>query len=437
MKMQIYLFIVILFYSLSASTQLIQPRQAPDTWDGEGKKFTDDYTVILEDRESFENFLEMSLKHSFGKVKRSPWSDSYWPTYMGSISTRYLSPERPSEKDSWDAHYDFYNFNPPETLIEQKRIFELSPAEKYDLLVEDQEWSVTEYLWDKGRRKFEQSGFVPTWWGLCHGWAAASQLGLPVPKKNVLLVDRHDNVIEFTRFDIQALVSYMWARPYGENLFTGRRCYTDSPKKDGKKVIDPPCFDVNPKTWHLSLVNRVGRYNQSLIMDTSHGAEVWNYVVDHYSIKYFNPQTREFSPQLSESVVSLADYPADPFEGHRAEATTHIVGVMMDVFHPAAIVPHNEGYKEPKLDAKRYVYDLELDAQGNVVGGEWYGDHPDFLWLFPEKYNPFIENYAGPHNQLAELEVRLSEKEIKDAESYSKKGLVSPSIIYKILHKSL
>jgi hypothetical protein len=29
----------------------------------------------------------------------------------------------------------------------------------------------------------------------------------------------------------------------------------------------------------------------------------------------------------------------------------------------------------------RYIYDLELDEQGNIIGGEWYqSKHPDFIW---------------------------------------------------------
>ena len=39
----------------------------------------------------------------------------------------------------------------------------------------------------------------------------------------------------------------------------------------------------------------------------------------------------------------------------------------------------------PRQDAiktVRYIYDLELDAQGNILGGEWYANaHPDFLWV--------------------------------------------------------
>ena len=32
------------------------------------------------------------------------------------------------------------------------------------------------------------------------------------------------------------------------------------------------------------------------------------------------------------------------------------------------------------------MYDLELDAKGNIVGGEWYTNaHPDFLWVPDQK----------------------------------------------------
>ena len=39
-------------------------------------------------------------------------------------------------------------------------------------------------------------------------------------------------------------------------------------------------------------------------------------------------------------------------------------------------VPH-----EDKLKVVTYWYDLELDEDNNIVGGEWYTNrHPDFLW---------------------------------------------------------
>ena len=32
----------------------------------------------------------------------------------------------------------------------------------------------------------------------------------------------------------------------------------------------------------------------------------------------------------------------------------------------------------------RYLYTLELDSTGKIIGGEWHQNaHPDFLWLAP------------------------------------------------------
>ena len=32
----------------------------------------------------------------------------------------------------------------------------------------------------------------------------------------------------------------------------------------------------------------------------------------------------------------------------------------------------------------QYLYDLELDAEGTIIGGEWlHQAHPDFLWTPP------------------------------------------------------
>ena len=40
--------------------------------------------------------------------------------------------------------------------------------------------------------------------------------------------------------------------------------------------------------------------------------------------------------------------------------------------------------RDLQLTRQDYYYDLELDAAGKVIGGEWYTrDHPDFLWTPP------------------------------------------------------
>jgi hypothetical protein len=44
---------------------------------------------------------------------------------------------------------------------------------------------------------------------------------------------------------------------------------------------------------------------------------------------------------------------------------------------------HNNSISEPlsRLVAVTYYYDLELDQNHNIIGGEWYQQgHPDMLW---------------------------------------------------------
>lgn len=44
-----------------------------------------------------------------------------------------------------------------------------------------------------------------------------------------------------------------------------------------------------------------------------------------------------------------------------------------------------EGHADWYTNSREYTYLLELDADNQIVGGEWMGDslsdHPDFLWL--------------------------------------------------------
>jgi len=44
----------------------------------------------------------------------------------------------------------------------------------------------------------------------------------------------------------------------------------------------------------------------------------------------------------------------------------------------------------------RYLYDLELDRNGNIIGGEWYrNEHPDFEWLPHATTQPFSSGDRG------------------------------------------
>ena len=60
----------------------------------------------------------------------------------------------------------------------------------------------------------------------------------------------------------------------------------------------------------------------------------------------------------------------------------------MSVSYVVETRPSQRDTDNPSYDAIRkvaYLYDLELDANGKIIGGEWYQNpHPDFLWTPPK-----------------------------------------------------
>ena len=82
----------------------------------------------------------------------------------------------------------------------------------------------------------------------------------------------------------------------------------------------------------------------------------------------------------------------------------------MKVIYVAETFPQRTLEDSPSLDkllAVRYLYDLELDPQHRILGGEWYTNkHPDFLWLPPEETQPLSEGdqilqARDPHDHLS------------------------------------
>lgn len=57
----------------------------------------------------------------------------------------------------------------------------------------------------------------------------------------------------------------------------------------------------------------------------------------------------------------------------------------MELWYMVETSPFHLDTDEEGNDAIRrvnYLYDLELDDELNIVGGEWYNNaHPDFLWV--------------------------------------------------------
>lgn len=375
--------IVLLVVTNSVSAQVningtIFPQEAPRPYDN--------YQKIVFRSAPFSNLLQFdSSQIRFGQAKSPPWNASYWPTQKGAIANRYHDRHFPNSKQ-WSVNRDYWQSNMGEQLVAQGRIESLSPAEKYDLLVGDSNWNVTRAAWEKGTVPASRWGNVPGWFGFCHGWAAATHMGVSEPQSPVTVVNANGQSITFFANDIKALLTWLWAESGGDSIFIGSKCRIPNPDRDEwGRFKEQACFDNNPMTWHLALLNRLGRDGDSLVMDSSFNNEIWNFPVDSYYFTYFNPLTMKPTRSWEESIVEKDKYSGDPYKDYRDPRTTHIIGVVMEVFFPNATVPRAYGKVSKRLmKSKTFIYDLELDQAMNIIGGEWYSkERPDFIWTYP------------------------------------------------------
>ncbi len=324
-------------------------------------------------------------------LDESPWSDDYWALYKGILGCRYADPDFPSSED-WMENFSYVRDKPAADIIATGNANEidlLSPSEKYDLLVGDRNGSLTRNMWQEGEAYYNRSGSVETWMGICHGWApAAYMLSRPQNTITVLAADG-DTEIRFFPSDIKALASLLWANAPTATRFVGGRCNDTDPEIDPEngRAISIKCFDTNPGTWHLAIVNQIGEARRSFVLDVTYDYEVWNQPAHGYQYWYFNPQEMEWASSLEDATVAMSDFNNDRFSAYRGDEAASVVGVMMRVQYIVETDPTHQNTDSPaddKIQTVDYYYDLELDTNGVIQGGEWYQNpHPDFLWTPP------------------------------------------------------
>ena len=381
--------ILLLFTNLSLAYEPIDPDNNP-LW-----VFSDrSYTPI-------KNINTLNAQAGLqGHVGESsyPWSADYWAIQKGSLGFRYGNPhmvnfhkriEQTQPEENIFPYLEAYlEKNPVSKIIEHGDIQKLSPSEKYDLLIGDNNFSLTKELWRWGRSFQNQFGVVKKWMGICNGWSMAS-VKYPRPASTVRVKSADGkHLIPFTPSDIKALSSLLWSesRINRQNVGTGRRCNRDKPDQGRSgRLRDRECFDINPGSWHISVLNKVGILRDSLIADVTYDKEVWNHPIISYKVKFFNVINKNRFQNPSNAIVHYSEYRNDPFEQYRDRArTSRIVGVEMDVVLSNEVAAMANSNNDKRYDAYKKIslqYDLELDEQNNIIGGEWYTlNHPDFVW---------------------------------------------------------
>ena len=328
----------------------------------------------------------------------APWAGSYWPIYRGVIAARYASNRFPGEDLAWSTYkYAVGGDNSLGNIVErdnQGEIDILSPSEKYDLLIGKPRKTgttaagfLTPSMWEQGEHYRDDAGKVATWMGICHGWAAAAFM-VPRPSQAIQAASPAVTApLTFYPDDIKGLISQLWAEADYPSSFLGDRCDSKEPKVDPEtgRLTDPKCFAVNPGLWHLVVVNQIGLAKRSFVIDASYDWEVWNQPVSGYAFHYFNPQTGQQADNAKAVTIAREIYTKDKFAKYRSPAASAFVGVEMKLSYVTESDPRHAITDSPKNDAIEnvtYLYDLELDRNGEILGGEWYrNEHPNFLWL--------------------------------------------------------
>ena len=341
--------------------------------------------LVDENPNAIRTLEQMDTKNLLkAELSEQPWSDDYWAIANGILAHRYAH-ESGEKNHLWDQAWEKFKDAPTQELLDQGMAYALSPAEKYDLLVGDKNFTLTRAMFEEGRGYFERNGSVESWMGICHGWAPAAYM-LPRPKKMVWVKSADGKYdIPFYPSDIKSLGSLLYAKNNSETKFVGGRCNTKDPQKDENgRVTDQNCFDNNPATWHFAMINQIGVNNRSMVMDATFDYEVWNQPILGYELRYFNPDKMTYENNLADATTKLGFFNKDKFKKYRDPKTKSIIGIEMKVKYIVETSPSHNQMDSAHYDgikAVTYLYDLELDSNGNVIGGEWYSNaHPDFLW---------------------------------------------------------
>jgi ankyrin repeat protein len=323
-------------------------------------------------------FLDLPFE---GKIDFT-WSDNYWATYQGGISYRW------KKSCPFRSEVERYGYKIGEL---PQDLSCLSPAEKFDLIRGDKNWTLTRFERQRtqimktvpGSREYEKDFKIETWEGICHAWAPAL-LSYQTPKP-ILLTSPEGLVIPFGSSDIKALLSFGVHLADGElspelrdnTLFAGKRCNLNIKKlkerlakreitraEYEKEINDPACGeDLNAGSFHIILTNMIGIRQTGFVIDKTPTSEVWNQPV------------LEYSSQVQPTDLFRLRRTATPGAQSQRRIKTK-VKMIVEVGQDWNTTFHKESIKDFDLE-----YWIDLDYRGEIIGGEWISEaRPDFVW---------------------------------------------------------
>ena len=291
------------------------------------------------------NLFALPLEGSVELKGPKHWSSDYWPSQKGGINLRWNSASKKG--------FDYRSPSLPELRqMSAKNLSELAPSEKFDILTGRYNYPLKKEVAATVSPKADE------WEGICHGWVVATTFHNEPTPKNLRNADGIE--VPFGSADIKALISYFYAIDQGPADNMGHRC--DLAKwTGGAKECDQ---DLNAGAFHILIANKIALKGEGLIMDVDRLKEVWNQPIVSYKSKILgsgSPSRGAARSAVTEYKISTELFYVDETD----ESTWAIV----------------HGTDNQKISKKDLIYTIELNAQNEIVGGNWISDvRPDFIW---------------------------------------------------------
>jgi hypothetical protein len=199
-----------------------------------------------------------------GQTKIAPTPADYWPTYKDSVNVRWdgdeLSPAEKYEK-AFDKPGLALDLSRLSGIRAQTHRKECEKTEECSDLKDGSQCAIP-----RGETK---GRCIPTWWGICPGWSAASYMELP-PRRPVTR-----NGVTFYPGDLEALMALAYDRSRKPVKFIGGRCnLEDLPTDETGRVTAPECRDLNAGALHVIVANKLGLRHEGFVVERTASLQV-------------------------------------------------------------------------------------------------------------------------------------------------------------------
>ncbi len=308
-----------------------------------------------------------------GSANVHPWAGDYWATARNSINVRW---DGNNDSPAAKAAKAFGLPRFPEWVTNNVGIYAQdrpSCAADSDCTGDDGSICAT----PDGATGAKPGRCIPTWWGICHGWAPAAVME-PTAKKSVTV-----NGVTFYPGDIQALASFAYQDEVPTKFISercdaeGRTLHTDN----SGRVRESECRDMNAGTVMVVLGNMLGLRKQGIVEDRTYDDQVWNQPIQGYEVT--NGVGGKLKQVTKAEAIRLVGGTSSSYTWNtKAKKFFHVELSLRWITEaaPGRRATNNASY----VRTDRYAFVLEADATGNAIGGEYIGAskkaHPDFMW---------------------------------------------------------